>query len=419
MRSKSKSEEKFVPIPDYETRYAISKSGKVKSLKTNKIMSPVIKNGYVNLHLYKNGKYKTGLVHRLVAKTFLKKPPKKKNQVDHRDGNKLNNHVSNLRYVSQSKNMKNAHKNNSNLSRGRPVIKTDLDNIFIERYDSIVQAARENNLCENSVFKCCKDIQDICGGFKWKYEKEKETKEIILESDEIFKKIDKIRGVYFNRYGVSNYGKIKNIEKNTLLKPLTSTDYNQIRLRDKNGKIKYYFIHTLVAYFFKEKNNDAEYQVNHIDKNKKNNYYKNLEWVTRSENSIHSHGKKICKVDKETGEIINTYASLSCAGRELGISGITFIAQTCKGKYKYAYGFGWKYFDDAIQQMVDDGYVETKLEKIHKYKSGTIISYIKNNKIKYARTLQEIRDDRIICVKNGQRIYTLFSDIERLWILKN
>ena len=41
--------------------------------------------------------------------------------------------------------------------------------------------------------------------------------------------------------------------------------------------------------------------VNHIDENKLNNYYKNLEWTTTSENVMHSTGKKVNQIDIETG----------------------------------------------------------------------------------------------------------------------
>ena len=46
------------------------------------------------------------MIHRLVAQAFL---PNEKEQVNHKDGNKLNNHVDNLQWVTQSENMKHAY----------------------------------------------------------------------------------------------------------------------------------------------------------------------------------------------------------------------------------------------------------------------------------------------------------------------
>jgi len=48
------------------------------------------------------------------------------------------------------------------------------------------------------------------------------------------------------------------------------------------------YIHRLVAFSFVEGYDDERYCVNHIDGNKKNNNFKNLEWVTKKENSIHA-----------------------------------------------------------------------------------------------------------------------------------
>lgn len=64
------------------------------------------KTGYLIICLMKNGKKITERIHRLVAKHFIGPRPNNK-VVDHIDRNKLNNDVSNLRYVSYSENAKN------------------------------------------------------------------------------------------------------------------------------------------------------------------------------------------------------------------------------------------------------------------------------------------------------------------------
>lgn len=62
--------------------------------------------------------------------------------------------------------------------------------------------------------------------------------------------------------------------------------YYQVALH-KDGKKKYMSVHRLVAEAFIP-NPDGKSQVNHIDGNKQNNVVSNLEWVTPSENILHS-----------------------------------------------------------------------------------------------------------------------------------
>lgn len=111
----------FVEIDGYDGAYSISSSGQVMSNAREKrvkgcgvgFVSPSIKQhqvnncGYAVVRLYKNSKVKTHLVHRLVAAAFLLNDEGKL-QVNHIDGNKLNNDVSNLEWVTGSENCRHA-----------------------------------------------------------------------------------------------------------------------------------------------------------------------------------------------------------------------------------------------------------------------------------------------------------------------
>lgn len=99
-------------IKGYGDRYRISDTGKIVS---NYSGIPVIlqravigKNGYYHIELYNNGIRKNFLVHRLVAKVFVPNP-KNKPQVNHKDGNKINNCKSNLEWATSSENMRHAY----------------------------------------------------------------------------------------------------------------------------------------------------------------------------------------------------------------------------------------------------------------------------------------------------------------------
>lgn len=107
----------------------------------------------------------------------------------------------------------------------------------------------------------------------------------------------KIKRMYF----ISTYGRIKNL-KGKILKPDTDKDgYLKFTLQSIDGKKLKRFSHRLVALQFID-NPYNKPEVNHIRVRKKNdipicphddNYYGNLEWVTRAENISHSVKNKL------------------------------------------------------------------------------------------------------------------------------
>lgn len=106
------------PIKDYENLYTINSNGEIFSLdriivgtdsvnypkKGKKINVKVnCKNGYFQVALWKDNKGKLYSIHRLLAQAFIPNPLNKP-QVNHIDGNKLNNSLSNLEWVTVSEN---------------------------------------------------------------------------------------------------------------------------------------------------------------------------------------------------------------------------------------------------------------------------------------------------------------------------
>lgn len=98
------------PIAGYEGLYEVSNLGNIKSLRRNKIMKQGVHSfGYRYVILSKNNESKNLLVHRLVAEAFISKI-EGKTDVNHIDGNKYNNSVDNLEWVSKSENMYHAYR---------------------------------------------------------------------------------------------------------------------------------------------------------------------------------------------------------------------------------------------------------------------------------------------------------------------
>ena len=67
--------------------------------------------GAMRVDLWNKGKYKTLLVHRIVIITFLGEPPEKNMTVNHKDGNRKNNHIDNLEWLSLKDNIIHGFKN--------------------------------------------------------------------------------------------------------------------------------------------------------------------------------------------------------------------------------------------------------------------------------------------------------------------
>ena len=102
-------------IKDYENYY-IDENGNIYNLNTNKkLQGSIGENGDKYYRLSKNGSKKMFYAHRLVAEAFIENPNNLP-VVNHIDGNKINNHISNLEWVSYSENVSHWHKN-SNIQR--------------------------------------------------------------------------------------------------------------------------------------------------------------------------------------------------------------------------------------------------------------------------------------------------------------
>ncbi len=92
-------------IEGYE-QYSVTECGKVYSNRSNKFLKPSLGGGgrYMSVGFSINGKSKGFMVHRLVALTYIDNPESKK-EVNHIDGDRMNNHASNLEWCTRSENM--------------------------------------------------------------------------------------------------------------------------------------------------------------------------------------------------------------------------------------------------------------------------------------------------------------------------
>lgn len=97
-------------IEGYVNNYVFYEDGRVWSMATKRFLTPHFQgSGYLFVTLFADGKRKQQYIHRLVAQAFIPNE-ENKSDVNHIDGNKVNNHRSNLEWTTRSENLIHAHK---------------------------------------------------------------------------------------------------------------------------------------------------------------------------------------------------------------------------------------------------------------------------------------------------------------------
>lgn len=189
-------EEIWKDIEGYEDLYQVSNMGRIKSLERykenhgklqkveEKIKTMNIKNsGYQFVQLYKNNKYKNLMVHRLVAQAFIPNVDNKP-QINHIDGNKLNNNVTNLEWCTNSENgkhawdtglkqcterLKEATRKTNKEYKSKPINQLDLQGNYIRTWLSAHEASRQLGIDRSTISQCCRGSRrnKTAGGYKW------------------------------------------------------------------------------------------------------------------------------------------------------------------------------------------------------------------------------------------------------------
>ena len=155
---------------------------------------------------------------------------------------------------------------------------------------------------------------------------------------------------YVDKYDISENGELRNRLTGRILKHKTNRNRYIFYTISVDGKLRDVSAHRAVAEKFLQKV-DGHDIVNHIDGDKKNNYFTNLEWSTPSKNSKHAYDNGLSSLEHmelgvvqldKSGNIINTFKSIRSAARAVGgHSG--HITNCCKGKRSTHRGYKWAY----------------------------------------------------------------------------
>lgn len=164
-------------------KYMVSDKGDVKNIITGKLLvASVNPYGYLTVKMDRpNLPRKNMFVHRAVAETFIPNP-ENKSQVNHKDGNKANNCVENLEWVTPAENQRHAYRVLGRCSslKGKlgkdngnsiPVYQYDLDGNFVRSWDAVSDAARALGCNPCQIINQMAGRIITCHGFLWSYEK--------------------------------------------------------------------------------------------------------------------------------------------------------------------------------------------------------------------------------------------------------
>ena len=181
-------EEIWESIEGYESAYQISNCGIVRSIDRIVISKNGVrqfihgvylkpktdKDGYLFVHLSKDGEQTFKSIHRLVAAAFINRGEAGP-VINHIDGNRTNNTADNLEWCTVTEN--NRHSIKLRRSKGipingngmKPIIQIDMNGNVLKKWPSIKSAADELGFRNSSICTCCKGRSKTSYGYVWEY----------------------------------------------------------------------------------------------------------------------------------------------------------------------------------------------------------------------------------------------------------
>ena len=158
---------KWKQIPQYPN-YDCSNTGLIRNRTSGRISVGTITNrGYIAVSISINGIKQTIQPHRFVASLFVKNPENKP-FVNHKDGNKTNNHFTNLEWCTHIENMRHASAVlNREFGRKNSKKVRCIETGII--YNSSKEAERLTNVWNSHINQCCTGKRNTAGGYHFEY----------------------------------------------------------------------------------------------------------------------------------------------------------------------------------------------------------------------------------------------------------
>lgn len=175
-----KEREIWVFIKGFDRKYSISSYGKVRNNLTGRELSgrPNL-GGYIQVGLIDcDGVTKWLLIHKLVAETFIENLTDSE-EIDHIDGDRTNNALTNIRWVTSSENKMNISKEvrKRKIGKRKKILQYTLDGKFVKEWKSAAEVERTNGYFSVCILWCCKGISKTAYGYRWEYDRETDSVE--------------------------------------------------------------------------------------------------------------------------------------------------------------------------------------------------------------------------------------------------
>jgi hypothetical protein len=346
---------KQVIIDNIECDYEISNHGNLRCKNT---LEPRIFNTHRGCYTCKikvGKKIKLVRIARLVAQYFIPNNEELR-FIKHINGNVYDNRVENLKWSETSLN----------------------DGPFIKKKPTLKIHPTKN--LENEIWKTV-----VMNGVEWDYE-------------------------------VSNLGRVRSNTTKQLFSLSKRGNYLGVSLQYENKRYTY-LVHRLVAIVFINNDDETKKYVNHKNHNPIDNRVENLEWVTISENSKHSHTKPGRKTVKKVvirydanGNNPKRYESVDEARKEFGIN----VGKCLNGTMKTAYGYIWKYESEQVNKVPIDSLDMSNFKKVDNHplflisSDGKVYNTIRKSFLK-PRTCGDNNYANVVLDKKGYRVHVLVA----------
>jgi len=354
---------KTIPI---SIKYEASTHGRIRNKDTKCIMkSYECLLGYQHVNIKGTfGENITGLVHRLVAITFIPNPDNKPT-INHIQHGRSCNHISNLEWATHQEQASHSRKRKLTIEEqpsrskwgNRPIWKCDeKTGDRIEMFSTIREAALSvppirsclsmiNTVAEgHEILQSIPDARECittAAGYKWVFDKLR-----VFQREE-WREINMVDANNQRGYEISTTGRLCT-PRGEVRSP-HGPGYSTHKISKKELRS-----HRLVALTFLSRV-EGDDIVNHIDGDKNNPCLDNLEWSNHKKNAKHAYENGLLKINGNKvwqysleGEYIQEFESISSANRKYGAIGIKRSIKTSSP----AGGFIWKYPSDDKDRVV-------------------------------------------------------------------